>query len=309
MSLSKKSSRALLVVFLTLFPVLCFCLCENASWADFSDIVGGVGSVLPGQAGSALKAAVAVGKSFQDITPEQEYYIGRAVAANVLSTYTPSPNDRFNLYLNTLGQTLAQASDRPETFGGYHFLMLDSPEINAFAAPGGLILVTSGMVRLCKTEDDLAAVLAHEISHVQGQHGLKAIKKSRLTSAFTIIATEAAKSYGPAQLSKLTEVFQGSITDITSTLMKNGYSRDLEREADKGAVTILGRVGYGPGALIVMLTEMKKQLKPGGLDFAKTHPDPNDRIKDIRPLVGGGLSATPVSPEREKRFKAAMANL
>ncbi|SPF38067.1 Peptidase M48, Ste24p (fragment) [Syntrophobacter sp. SbD1] len=165
------------------------------------------------------------------------------------------------------------------------------------------------MVRLCKTEDDLAAVLAHEISHVQGQHGLKTIKNSRLTSAFTIIGTEAAKTYGPVPLSKLTEAFQGSITDITSALMKNGYSRDLEREADKGAVTILARVGYDPGALIVMLTEMKKQLKPGGQDFAKTHPDPNDRIADIRPLISGGLAATPVSTERQKRFKAVMTNL
>jgi predicted Zn-dependent protease len=270
-----------------------------------SDIVGGV---LPGPAGSAVKAAVAVGKSFQDITPEQEYYIGRAVAANVLSTYPVSPNDMFNLYLNTLGQTLAQASDRPETFGGYHFLLLDSPEINAFAAPGGLILITKGMVRVCKTEDALAAVLAHEISHVAGKHGLKSIKNSRLTNAFAIIGTEAAKSYGPGQLSQLTEVFSGSITDIASTLMKSGYSRDLERDADKGAVTILRRVGYDPGALIVMLTEMKKQLKPGGLDFAKTHPDPKDRIDDIRPLVRGG-SAIPASHERQKRFEAALANL
>ena len=304
MSMCKESSTASLAFFLALFSILCFFPCESPSWAGLSDIVGGVtDSVLPGQAGSALKVAVALGKSFQDITPEQEYYIGRAVAANVVSTYPPSPNDQFNLYLNTLGQTLAMASDRPETFGGYHFLMLDSPEINAFAAPGGLILVTRGMVRLCKKEDDLAAVLAHEISHVQGQHGLKSIKNSRLTTAFTIIGTEAAKSYGPAQLSKLTEAFQGSITDITSTLMKSGYSRDLEREADKGAVTILRRVGYDPGALIVMLTEMKKQLKPGGMDFAKTHPDPKDRIEDIRPLVGSSLSATPVSPKGTKGSK------
>ncbi len=308
MSPSKRAFGALPVIFLALFSVLFFFfLCESASCAGLSDVVGGV-TVGGFPVGSAFKAAGALNKSFQDITPEQEYYIGRAVAASVLSTYPPSPNDRFNLYLNTLGQTLAQASDMPETFGGYHFLVLDSPEINAFAAPGGLILVTRGMIRLCKTEDALAAVLAHEISHVAGKHGLKSIKHSRLTSAFTIIAAEAAKSYGPAQLSRLTEAFEGSITDIASTLMKSGYSRDLEREADKGAVTILRRVGYDPGALIVMLTEMKKQLKPGGLDFAKTHPDPNDRIADIRPLVGG-LSATPASPERQKRFEAALASL
>ncbi len=307
MSLYKKPSRVLLVIFPALFALFCFCMCESANCAGLSDVVGGltIGGV---PVGSAVKAGEALGKSFQDITPEQEYYIGRAVAANIVSTYPPSPNERFDMYLNTLGQTLAQASDRPDTFGGYHFLLLDSPEINAFAAPGGLILVTRGMVRLCKTEDDLAAVLAHEIAHVQGEHGLRSIKNSRLTSAFTIIATEAAKSYGPAQLSKLTEAFEGSITNVASTLMKSGYSRDLEREADKGAVIILRRVGYDPGALITMLTEMKKQLKPGGMDFAKTHPDPNDRIQDIKPLVGG-VSAKPVSRERQQRFEAALTSL
>jgi predicted Zn-dependent protease len=308
MRLPAKPSKAFPVIFLALFSILFFCLCQNAD-SGFSDIVGGVtDNVLPGKVGSAVKVVMAVGKTFQDITPEQEYYIGRAVAANVVSTYPPNPDERFNMYLNTLGQTLALASDRPETFGGYHFLLLDSPDINAFAAPGGLILVTRGMVRLCKTEDDLAAVLAHEIAHVQGLHGLKSIKSSRLTTAFSVIGTEAAKSYGPAQLSQLTEAFQGSITDITSTLMNSGYSRDLEREADKGAVIILRRVGYDPGALISMLTEMKKQLKPGGLDFAKTHPDPKDRVDDIRPFVGNS-SATPVSPGRQKRFETALAKL
>jgi predicted Zn-dependent protease len=90
--------------------------------------------------------------------------------------------------------------------------------------------------------------------------------------------------------------------------MTSGYSRDLEREADQGAVTILRRVGYDPGALVVMLTEMKKQLKPGGLDFAKTHPDPQDRIGIVKPLIGS-VTPKPVSGERQHRFDTAVANL
>ncbi len=301
-----------LFVLLPLASILLFCGCETTGQGagqNVANVLGAAaGSALPGQAGSIARAAVAVGKSFQDITPEQEYYIGRAVAATVLSTYPPSPDDNVNLYLNLLGQTLAQASDRPDTFGGYHFMLLDSPEINAFAAPGGFILVTRGMVRLCKTEDALAAVLAHEIAHVQGQHGLRSIKTSRLTTAFTIVASEAAKSYSPAQLSQLTEAFEGTIGDITSNLINNGYSRDLEREADKGAVTIMRRVGYDPNALVVMLTEMQKQLKPGGPGFAKTHPDPKDRIADIRPLVGGP-AAKSATLERQKRFEAALSGV
>ncbi len=309
-------SRITRVSFLVLLPVMAcifLCGCETTqgggSGINVSNVVGSVaGGMLPGQAGSVVKVATAVGKTFQDITPEQEYYIGRAVAANVMATYPPGTDDRINQYLNVLGQTLARASDRPETFGGYHFLMLDSAEINAFAAPGGLILVTRGMIRLCKTEDALAAVLAHEIAHVQGQHGLKAIKNSRLTSAFTVIASEAARNYSPAQLSSLTEAFEGSITDITQSLMNNGYSRDLEREADKNAVTILRRVGYDPNALLAMLGEMQKQLKPGGPGFAKTHPDPKDRIADLKPLVSGAAVKT-VSQNRQKRFDAVMSGV
>ncbi len=253
------------------------------------------------QAESLGKVTKAVAKTFADITPEQEYYIGRAVAATVLDSYRPYDRPEANRYLNLLGQTLAQASDKPETFGGYHFLILDSDEINAFAAPGGFIFVSRGMIRLCRTEDDLAAVLAHEVGHVQNLHGLRAIKSSRLTSALTILAAEGAKSFGGKELAELTEVFEDSISDITSTMMNSGYARSYEREADRAAVTIMKRVGYNPNGLIAMLKQMKKDLKPGGPDFAKTHPDPEDRIRDIEKEIGR-YSPVQSPAVRQERF-------
>jgi beta-barrel assembly-enhancing protease len=254
------------------------------------------------QAESLGRASKAVAKTFADITPEQEYYIGRAVSATVLHTYQPYDNPEANRYLNLLGQTLSQASDKPETYGGYHFLLLDSDEINAFAAPGGFIFISRGMVRLCRTEDDLAAVLAHEVGHVQNLHGLKAIKSGRLTSALTVLAAEGAKSFGGKELAELTEAFEGSISDITSTMMNSGYARSAEREADRAAVTIMKRVGYDPQGLVSMLKEMKKDLKPGGLDFAKTHPDPEDRIGDIEKEIGRHTPPAP-PPARQERFE------
>ncbi|MBU0678162.1 MAG: M48 family metalloprotease [Verrucomicrobia bacterium] len=260
------------------------------------------GAISEQEADSLRRSGKAVAKTFEAITPEQEYYIGRAVGATVVNTYSPYDDEAATRYINLLGQTLAQASDKPETFGGYHFLVLDSDEINAFSAPGGLIFVSRGMLRLCKDEDDLAAVLAHEVGHVQFQHGLRAIKKSRLTSALTILAAESAKSFGGQELAQLTEAFEGSISDITSTMMNSGYARKLERQADEAAVTIMQRVGYDPAALVDVLHEMKKQLKPGGHDFAKTHPDPDDRIKDIREIL---RTSGPVDrpPQRQKRFE------
>ncbi len=244
------------------------------------------GALTPGQAESIKKAGKAVNKTFESITPEQEYYIGRTVGAVIINKYRPYDNASANQYLNLIGQSLAQFSDRPETFGGYHFLLMDSNEINAFSAPGGLVFISRGMMNCCQNEDALAAVLAHEIGHVEHQHGLQAIQKSRLNSAFTILATESAKQFGGEDLKNLTTAFEGSINDITSTMMNSGYARSCEKEADKSAVEIMKRAGYDPNGLTAMLMEMKKQLKPGGLDFAKTHPSPDSRIADITQWIG-----------------------
>lgn len=267
------------------------------------------GMITSDQAGSINRSAEAVEKTFKDITPEQEYYIGRSVAATVLTSYPPFDQQAANNYLNVLGQSLAMASDRPETFGGYHFLVINSDDINAFAAPGGLVLVSRGLIRCCRSEDALAAVLAHEIGHVQLQHGLRAIRKGRLTSALTVLSVEAGKNLAGDQLAEVTKAFEGSITDISTTLMNSGYARGLESDADESAVILLRRVGYDPRALLDMLEQMRAHLKPGGVDFAKTHPSPEDRIAHVRKLIGSTPPPPAAPPARQKRFAAAIAGV
>jgi predicted Zn-dependent protease len=256
----------------------------------------------------AQKSAPAVQKSFEDITPEQEYYIGRAVGATILAQYRPYTGPGPTEYLNLLGRTLSFASDRPETFGGYHFLILDSEEINAFAAPGGLIFISLGLLACADSEDTVAAILAHEIAHVVEQHGLQAIKKSRVTSALTSVAIASAQTAGSDELAKLTTVFEDSIGDITATLVNSGYSRAFEKEADLMAVEILKRVGYDPNALVRMLEVMETRLEPGGPDFAKTHPEPEVRITEIRKVLAEAPAA-PLQVERQARYRAALGNL
>jgi len=260
------------------------------------------------QAESISKGASAVARSFQDITPEQEYYIGRTVGAMITAKYRPYDNPQANMFLNVLGQVLAQASELPETFGGYHFLILGSDEINAFAAPGGLIFVTRGMLRCCEHEDAVAAVLAHEIGHVQLKHGLQAIEKSRVTSAVTTLAIEGGKSFDRKNVVELTRTFENSISDITAALINNGYSRAFEREADKAAVKILKNVGYDPNGLVDMLNVMKGRLKPGRLDFARTHPPPAIRIAALRKHIGR-YSGVKTSGPRQPRFMAVFQNI
>lgn len=266
------------------------------------------GTLTPEQAAALERSTAAIARTAEDLTPEQEYYIGRAVAANILQRYAPLADPEVNRYINTLGQGLALVSRRPETFGGYRFLVLDSDEINAFAAPGGLIFVTRGMLRCCPREDAIAAVLAHEIAHVQFRHGLRAIQQSRLTTAFTVLAAEGAKTFGSRELAELTSALEGTISDVTHVLLTSGYARDQEEQADRGAVEILMQAGYDPHALIEMLEEMKRRLKPGGLDFAKTHPDPGERIRRIQRMLPKE-SPPPAPPARHERFVRIMRKI
>ncbi len=242
---------------------------------------------LSSSGGSASKKRL----TYRNITPEQEYYIGRAVGASILGNYKPYDNKKATRYVNLLGQTLARASDLPETFGGYHFLILDSGEINAFSAPGGLIFPTRGLLRCCRNEDAAAAMLAHEIGHVQNRNGLMAIDENHMAAALS------AGEIPP-------DLFENCVSDIVATLTETGYPEASEFRADETAVGILRRVGYDPNGLADALTKMKTGLKPGTRDFSKTHPDPDTRISRI------GRSGPVKSPAaRQKRFKAALKNI
>jgi beta-barrel assembly-enhancing protease len=309
MSSKFRVSSFKLLVLLAFLSMAVISLIGCSTVAEVATGIGqGAGVITPQQAASINKSAQAVEKTFQDITPEQEYYIGRSVAATVLTTYRPFDEKKANDYLNVLGQTLSQFSTKPETFGGYHFLLLNTDEINAFSAPGGLVMISRGMVRLCKNEGELAAVLAHEIGHVENQHGLRAIKKGRLTSALTTLALEAGKNLGGSDLAQVTEAFEGSITDITSTMMNSGYARTTEFQADKGAVDILKKSGYNPAALVGMLQEMQKRWVPNGPGFGHTHPEPSVRVAEIQKQIGAAAVASEPSI-RINRFKEAMGGV
>ncbi len=254
------------------------------------------------------KKSLVVTNSFKDITPEQEYYIGRSVSALILQRYGPYDNATANRYINVMGQMLAQASDCPETYGGYHFLIQDSDEINAFAAPGGFVFLTRGLLRCCPQEDAVAAVLAHEIGHVQFKHGMRAIKQSRISSVLTSLAITGAKDYGDQDVAKLTRTFEQSISDITNTLIVNGYSRSFENQADLAAISILKRTGYNPNGLVTMLNQMKNRLQPGREDFVKTHPSPDSRLADIQKEIGN-YPAVESPRARQIRFKTALGEI
>jgi predicted Zn-dependent protease len=251
---------------------------------------------------SADKIAKADSKRSEEFTPEQEYYIGRSVAAVILNKYPSYMNQPANEYLNLIGQALAQASDMPEIFLGYRVLILNSDEINAFATPGGHIFITKGLLRCCRTEDAVAAVLAHEIGHIQLKHGIQAIKQERLIEFGKTIVTEIGGD-------KLLETFDGAIGDFTNMMINTGYSRPFEYAADDVAQTLLRRLGYDQNGLVEVLMVMEKKLKPEDTGFGKTHPPPQDRIDKVLKKTGIKYSPVLTPKERQIRFMKVLGNI
>lgn len=251
------------------------------------------------------KVVASAAQAARPISPSEEYYIGRSVAATLLADCPPIEDDKAHRYINLLGQCLAEVSDRPETFKGYSFLLLDTDEINAFACPGGFILVTRGLVGLCGCEDDLAAVLAHEIAHVQLKHGLGAIKASRRKEMWAALADAAARRSDRQGLRAAARAFDSSIGDVVHALVANGYSRRQEADADATALTILGRSGHDPQGLIRILMALKQRQSRDRRGFFKTHPDPAWRQQHVGQRLRG-TAPTPPPTQRTERFRAAL---
>lgn len=298
----------LFLIMLLLFPIVHGCQTMEGVTGVGADLAVATGAITSKQADSIKKSSKAASQAFEEFTPENEYYIGRTIAANIFSKYKAYPNMGPNQYINLVGQTVAQASDKPETFKGYHFLILDTDEINAFAAPGGLIMVSRGLLRCCKSEDALASVLAHEVGHVQLGHGMGAIRGSRYTSLGKIAGVELAKNLGGEQLAQAAEIFDGTVGDIMKKMVDNGYQSSQEYDADNAAIKIVKRVGYNPAALKDLLEQIETQLgaKSGG--FGKTHPTPQNRLQNIEPLLKG-LGSGKEPGARKTRFSKNMLGI
>ncbi len=228
------------------------------------------------------KAAQSMDYATQKFTPENEYYIGRSVAGVILSRY-PLYNDvLLQSYLESILVALVANSSKPEIYNGYCIAVLDTDEINAFSTPGGHILITKGMIKCTSSEDELAAVIAHEIAHIQLGHGIKSIKTSRGSRAFADsinAASSIVKDFSPSVRS-MVMTFETDINSITESLFNKGYSKESEYQADRYAVSLLYKTGYYPMAIDNMLITMNRN-ETQGTGMAKTHPTPYQRMEKL----------------------------
>jgi predicted Zn-dependent protease len=217
-----------------------------------------------------------------DISSEDAYFLGRAVAANILTRYrfyTQKP--AAARYLNQICAAITVNSPMPDSYNGYHVGILDSPELNAFATTGGHIFVCRGLMEALTTEDALAAVLAHEIAHIQLRHGVELIKNMRLTRELSNAADRAAGiAAREAGLGQRKVLFDNSVREMVTTLIVNGYTHKQEFEADAYALKLLADAGYSPASMVDVLTILQKTKRGGGING--THPLPAQRITNVQ---------------------------
>jgi predicted Zn-dependent protease len=237
-----------------------------------------------------------VGKAAKDIGEPEEIAIGRELAATLLGA-APLVNDaRMQRYVNNVGRWLAAQSDRPGL--PWQFGVLDAPQLNAFAVPGGTIFITRGLLERMKNEAELAGVLGHEIVHVVKKHHLKAIQKG----AATALA-------GDALSMALKDKNSGANEKLVS-FGKEMYSRGLDKgdefEADRLGVVFAARAGYdayGLPSVLQTLQAMNAQDTGLALMF-KTHPAPGERLDLLGEKMQPTLDAYSSQPQLAERFRS-----
>ncbi|MBN1620320.1 M48 family metalloprotease [candidate division WOR-3 bacterium] len=249
-------------------------------------------------------------------TPEQEYYLGRSCAANILKQYSNNfvTNTQQQEYVNQIGQSLAVFADRTDLFSGYIFIVVESPKKNALAAPGGFIFITTGMIQACENEDQIAGILAHEIAHVVHKDAINSIsERNRLISLIKLAdkyGGEIGRAKAQQALDKLpswfvNEIMNISVESIFSTItdeivktFEKAYGKEQEKQADLYAVYLMAVTGYNPEELSLVIAK----LNEGTDSHYGSHPSPSERISYIDDEISRLPSHPATSPVRTARI-------
>jgi predicted Zn-dependent protease len=232
-----------------------------------------------------------------EIGEQEEIDIGRDLSARLLGAAPLLPNEGVQRYVNHVGRWLASQTERPDL--PWRFGVLEAPQLNAFATPGGNVFITRGLLERMKSEAELAGVLAHEISHVLRKHHLKAIQKSAQTALAGEALTQALARREGANPNR------EKLIALGSEVFTRGLDKSDELEADRLGVAIAARGGYdayGLPSVLQTLQAMNPQDSGLALMF-KTHPAPAERLDalaNLQPL----LDAYAAQPQLAERFAA-----
>ena len=250
----------------------------------------------PAQLGSVLKRAQQAKQKVDSahINEQDERALGEQVSAKLIDKYGVVQDADVTKYVSLVGLALAKSSSRPNL--DWQFIVLDTDGVNAFAAPGGLIHITRGLLGLVKNEAELAGALGHEVTHVTEKHTVRAIEKQKL-------AEEGTSSF--ASGGGLTQAALGRLANFAyENVLNNSFSRSDEGEADQKGERLASRLGYDPHGLPNVLKKI--DARNSGNDernglFA-SHPDTKDRIAKLeQQIVSEKLSGTAIVEARYKQ--------
>jgi predicted Zn-dependent protease len=256
---------------------------------------------LPAQAQFNLNRLLDAAKSLtqpgatSELNEKQEIEIGREMAATLLGAAPLVPNPALQRYVNNVGRWLASQTERPDL--PWQFGVLDAPQVNAFAAPGGFVFLTRGLVQRMRSEAELAGVLAHEIVHVVKKHHLKAIQKNAQSQIAGTVLSLALQDRNSAVREKLIA--------FGNEMYSRGLDKSDELEADRIGVVIAARGGYDAYGLPAVLQALQA-MNPGDSGLAlmfKTHPAPTERLDALEQTMQPTLDAYANQPQLAERFQ------
>lgn len=234
--------------------------------------------------------------AFSILSEAQEIEIGRRADPEIQKRYGVLDDAALQAYVASIGGRLVDAPGvRPYP---YRFLVVDSPEVNAFALPGGYVYVTRGMLAALTSEAELAGILGHEIGHVSNRDGARQLTKGlglqALTLALAVVSPGGRENAG-SWIQVMSQL---------SNLILLGYSREAELEADAAAIASLHAAGYDPQGVPRVLRRLRQRERLGGVAYPgvlSTHPDSATRIAKAETLAGLVRSGSHVIGEEEYR--------
>ena len=240
----------------------------------------------------------------QEAGTEKEIDFGRGVAAKILGKYPIFKDEEKVNYVSQIGTGISAQLGRPEL--RYYFGILDTEDINAYAAPGGYIFVTTGALKLMRNEAQLSGVLAHELAHIDQKH---IVKQLNLQSSDRSLTSGIAQILGGATLSA--KIALERLNDLAfKMLMEEGLSKKDEADADQKALEMLISTGYDPQSYLDYLLSIKPHLEQGQAKvLSKTHPTIDTRIKLLSEFMSKHELDSIQGKKNEKRFKQFMASI
>ncbi|HSB48344.1 MAG TPA: M48 family metalloprotease, partial [Burkholderiales bacterium] len=231
-------------------------------------------SVAAGAASLDLGRIFDVGRDLRTaavgVDEKEEIVVGREVAGRTLGAAPLVPDPELQAYVNRVGRWIAMQAERPDL--PWHFGVLDTASVNAFAAPGGYVLITRGLYDMLASESQLAGVLGHEIGHIVQRHHIKVMQQSALVSAGARAAQRSDRS-----------VLVNNLIGTGAEVLARGLDKGAEFEADRIGVVLAARAGYSPYGLVEVLHQLAARTADDNalaLLF-KTHPAPAERLTQL----------------------------